>query len=108
MEPFFKSDKKKKRRGDLNTECECFEAYEKDKYDEKRFLSLNFSHILYPFLVSFSNVTGKDVPLIVRVKYVATSVAVNIVSSIHMVNDMSTVKSLMSGMVVLIITLDPI
>ena len=46
--------------------------------------------------------------MIVKVKYVATSVAVNTVLSIHMVNDMSTVKSLMSGMVVLIITLDPI
>ena len=33
MEPFFKSDKKKKRL-DLDTECQCFEAYEKDKDDK--------------------------------------------------------------------------
>ena len=62
----------------------------------------------------FQNMTKKEtwfesmLAMIVRVKYVATSVAVNIGLFIHMVSDMSTVKSLMSGMVVLIITLDPI
>ena len=46
--------------------------------------------------------------MIVKVKYVATNVAVNIVSCIHMLRDMRTVKSLMFGMEVLIITLDAI
>ena len=41
-------------------------------------------------------------------KYVATNVAVNIASRIHMLNYMCTVKSLIFGMEELIITLDVI
>ena len=46
--------------------------------------------------------------MIVKEKYVATNVAVNIVSRIHMLRDMRTVKSRMFGMEALIITLDAI
>ena len=38
MEPFFKSGEKKKRRNDLNDECQCFEEYKNNKDDEDRFV----------------------------------------------------------------------
>ena len=46
--------------------------------------------------------------MIVEEKYVATNVAVNIASRIRIMNYMYTVKSLIFGMEVLIITLDVI
>ena len=46
--------------------------------------------------------------MIVKEKYVATNVAVSIVSRILMQRDVRTVKSRMFGMEVLIITLDVI
>ena len=39
MDPFFKSIEKKKRRFDLNGECQCFEQYKKNKDDENRFVT---------------------------------------------------------------------
>ena len=47
MEPFFKSGEKKKRRNDLNDECQCFDYYKNNKHGENRFGSEIFwrSHI---------------------------------------------------------------
>ena len=42
MESFFKSGEKKKRQNEFN-ECNCFEEYQQNKDDEKRFpIFLNF------------------------------------------------------------------
>lgn len=67
MEPFFKSGEKKKRRNDLNDECQCFEVYKQDKDDEDRFVFQNpgfHYHLVSAISVSFINVTEKEVVLI--------------------------------------------
>ena len=67
MEPFFKSGEKKKRRNDLNDECQCFEAYKQNKDVEDRFVFKNpgfHCHLVSVISVSFINVTEKEVVLI--------------------------------------------
>ena len=69
MEPFFKSGEKKKRRNDLNDECQCFEVYKQNKDDEDRFVFQNLGfhhHLIYVISVSFINVTEKEAVLICR------------------------------------------
>ena len=128
VEPFFKSHEKKKSRNNYDDECQCFEEYNKNKDDDNRsvFGFIEFSGLKLIFLVSFLNVTGVEVvpirqnmtkmvnqldwmqAMTVKEKYVATNVAVNIASRIHMLKYMCTVKSLIFGMEELIITLDVI
>ena len=58
MEPFFKSEEKRKRRNDFNGECQCFDQDEENRFHWE---FQEFRDLTYAISGSFANVIGEVV-----------------------------------------------